>query len=203
MAFIPVPNVASVEMIFEQAGQRLENVYHVKKSSPFDEVGLSGAAQLFADWWDEELKPQVAGNVSLVLIVAKALDSETAPAVEFTTGLPLTGPGTNIPNPGNVTVAIRWTTGLRGRSFRGRTYHIGLTQGAIVANSLATENQALLLGAYQTLLSSLSLSTMSLVVVSKYANHVARTTGIATDITAASLDGSLDSQRRRLNGRGR
>lgn len=204
MAFVPFPNCASVEMIFTLDGQRIENRYHVEQDSPFDEVSLAVLAALFDNWWTTELRAEQPTSLSLVLIVAKALDTPSSPGVEYSSGLPKAGLFTTTPAlPNNVTLAVKWSTGLRGRSFRGRTYHIGLTEDAVAGNTISAGHLSFLIGAYEALIDDLAGLPADLVVASRISNGVERTTGVTTQVSGVSIDATVDSQRRRLPGRGR
>lgn len=203
MPFVPVPNVAQVDMVFMYNGQRCENVYHVQQESPYDQTSLAVLATLFRDWWDDEFKAGAPNTLALVLIVARALDTDSSPSIEFSAGLPIQGQVTaagQLPN--NVTQAIKWTTALRGRSYRGRTYHIGLTEDMVIGNTVQEPHLAYQANRYNALLTALDGLPGNLVVVSKIHNGVERTTGIATPVQAVSVDSTVDSQRRRLPGRG-
>lgn len=204
MAFIPVPNTASVEMIFTEDGQRIENRYHVRQASTYDVVSLAILGAFFVDWWTDNLKSGCTNSVQLVMVVLRALDSETSPSIEYTTGLPLSGSAiSSAALPNHVTVAVRWGTGLRGRSYRGRTYHIGLTEADVAGNTLDATTTSQLITAYAALRDGISSLDAELVVVSRQHNNVPLTTGVATEIVSVSIDRTVDSQRRRLPGRGR
>lgn len=203
MPFVPAPNCASVELIYTSNGQRCENVFNVSQASPFDQVSLAVLAALFKDWFNTELKMDLPGTVTLDLIVAKALDSESAPAIEFSTGLPIAGNmGAWNQLPNNVTVAVRWSTELRGRSYRGRTYHIALSEEQVSGNTVDQVFATAILGRYEQLLDDLDGLNADLVVLSRFHNGAERTTAVATPINRVSLDRTIDSQRRRLPGRG-
>lgn len=203
MAFIPAPGCAEVAVCYNEFDQAIQNVFHVHKSTPFDLAGLHDLAEMFQGWQETDIAPLQSSSVGCSLIIARALDSETAPAIEYTENLPVVGGQTTDPGlPANVTVAVKWNTGLRGRSYRGRTFHIGLCEGMVNGNKVNEAPAAAILGAYQTLLSMLSLSTMDLVVLSKYADKAPRTVAVATPIIGCSVDEWVDSQRRRLTGRG-
>lgn len=201
--FIPVPNCARVELVFTQGNIVMENVFHVRNDTPFDAVSLALCANVFKTWYVDELLEFLPSSYSLNKIIAKALDSDSAPGIEFTTGLPLPGGSGSAPSPNNVTMAVKWTTGLIGRSYRGRTYHVGLTESSTSGDTINSEWVSAATACYQALLTALDSTPYELVVVSKYHNNAARATGVATQIAACSIDPTVDSQRRRLAGRGR
>lgn len=203
-AYIPIADVAKIELIHTQDSQRVENVYHVHKSSgAWDATTLTAMCAVFKGWFDASLKAQVSSGVSLVLIVATDQTSKTAPRVEYTTGLPIAGTNAGTVLPNNATCAISWRTALRGRSYRGRTYHIGLTQTQVTANTVGAGTLTALSTAYAALMTAVNTSGYQLVVASRFQDHLPLLFGVATPITAITIDGSVDSQRRRLPGRGK
>lgn len=157
------------------------------------------------------MKVHVANVVTLRQVLATDISVAGGLSVIGTTGLPTTGGNNTTGYPNNVTLAVKWGTGLAGRSFRGRTYHIGLviTQVDTNDNVVASELNAIV-GAYDALRTALDNATLGveMVVVSRYsgvdANHkpIPRVTGITTPISGVSADPVTDSQRRRLPGRG-
>lgn len=202
MAFVPFANCGQFSLCFEQYGQKMENVFHVQAASPMGVVELSGVSLIIADWWAGNLKAAQAANVTATKIIARALDSLTAPSIEWS-GIPL-GPAidTGVPLPGNVTFAVKWFTALGGRSYRGRTYHVGLADGYVTGQSLKGTAVAAFTIAYGHLIADLADEDYTLVVASRFSGKAERTTGVATEVIGCTIDGFLDSQRRRLTGRG-
>ena len=132
------------------------------------------------------------------------LSAQNAEAIEAGTSVPggITA-ATSIAMPGNVTVAIKKVTGLRGRSYRGRIYHCGLVQSQVAAQSLTTGVATTLRNAYLPLLTYPWTDTgWAHVVVSKYTNNAPRVTGVTTLVTDFTVNNQIDSQRRRLHARG-
>lgn len=202
MQFIPVPNCASVVMAFTYHDQQCMNKYHLESESPFDQASLALAGNLFSGWWSTNFRGYVGASLILNRILLRALDTDHSPAVEYTQGLPLAGQGGSPNGPGNVTVAVKWASGLAGRSYRGRTFHLGLPVTQYSGNSLVAGVETTLAGKYNQLITDLDATPWHLVVVSYYTNGAPRTQGVVTEISEASVDVHLDSQRRRLAGRG-
>ena len=204
MQYIPVQDTASFELIYDVFGQKCENVFHVYKLSGWTADDLDTYCATFEAWWSAYGKARVHSGVSLGLIVAKDLSSQTAPAIEYASGLPISGTypnGTDLPL--NVTVAVSFGTNLRGRSYRGRIYQVGMTSDMIVDNQITVTFKNSLLTAYNDLVARISQTGGDLVVVSRFHNKAPRSVGVTTPITRVSVDVNLDSQRRRLTGRGK
>ena len=160
-------------------------------------------ASAFVTWWSTELRQMFMSNVVLETVNAKSMQSRTAPAIEFSGVLPLAGNGDQgaaLPN--NVTIAIKWTTGYRGRSYRGRTYHPALYENMVDGNTINSGSGALIVAAYYALIGAIASANYELCVYSRWSDHNSRPIGLATVITNATMDSTVDSQRRRLPGRG-
>lgn len=205
MPFIPTENCLQVEMVFIQDGQYVENVYHVQRGDVWDAATAATVLAAFKSWWDTNLKAKVHAAVSLFEIVGTDLTSSSSGRYLYTTGLPEAGTNTGTPLPNNVTVAVKWATLHRGRSFQGRTYHIGLPEQDVSGNRLTSGAQAGYITAYNTLPSTVHTADASsnLVVLSRFTNHAPRSAGVTTPIASANINQVVDSQRRRLPERGR
>lgn len=213
MAFIPADKTARVSMHFSQNSQQVENVFYVENSVAWTPTTLLALGATVKDWWNADLKSSCHPSLSLNQIVVKDMTTDTAPEVVYATGLPLVGTGSGGALPNNVTIAIQLITGLGGRSFRGRQYILGLMD-----SSLTTDRQSLTSGAvtayltaYNGLISSIDGGiTPGLVVASFFhgvdVNHkpIPRTTAVLTPVASAVFSNTVvDSQRRRLPGRGK
>jgi hypothetical protein len=203
MAFIPAENTAKMELVFTDQGETVENVFHVLLDHQPDKDDLTLIAIAMRDWWDVELQGLVTGSVSLVRILGRDLTVEDGQAIEFTAGLPLVGGGAG-PLPNNVTVVVKWSTGFAGRSFRGRTYHVGLPGNQLDTNtnSITAAHGIALDTAYELLIDAMQSSGWSLVVASFFHDGAPRAAAVLTPIEAAFINLDIDSQRRRLKGRG-
>ena len=206
MAFIPVVNTAQVDMVVLFAGQRCQNVFHYTKASPWAISHMEELAEGMIDWWVANIKPSVSVDLSLIQVDVTDMSEQNAPGISWGTGLPqagITGTGTTLPN--SISCVFTKRTALRGRSYRGRIYHMGLTEAQVTGNSVVTLTVSQLIGHYEAALSiplTVAVDEANMVVVSKYTNNAPRATGVATLVTNITSDGIVDSQRRRLPGRG-
>ena len=204
--FIPVANVASVEMIYVISGQIAENVFYVQKGSPYTLAQLQALRGTVDSWDSATWKALRTGGASLIRIRSRARDSSSAPAEDYF--LPTARPGTRsgtILLPNNVTLAIKLVTGLAGRSFRGRLYFIGMNDTCLSGNSNVADTTwaNAVVAALNTLQTNLASAGHTLGVVSYRTGGVYRSNGLFTASTGWVLaDYNLDSQRRRLTGRG-
>lgn len=201
MPFIPVPNVAMVELFYRQDDQSLENTLYFENENPWSITGLEQLCVEITSWWGTSYAPITTNQVSLVTVKATSLESDTAPAFERPT---LIAGGLAQPaEPNSVTLAIKFLTGGRGRSSRGRNYIVGLHVDAVTNNEVNPVHAAQYLDAYLELLDVTVITNGVWVVVSRFTDNAPRVTGIAQPVTGVAFtDFIVDSQRRRLPGRG-
>lgn len=198
------PNVAEVTMQFKQDGQYLYNKHHFYDDAGFDEGRLNNLGTAIREWWDTNLKGQCNNLCTLEAITVRDLSEAAGLEIAVTTGLPLVGANPNNSVPNSVTVAVKKATGRAGRSYHGRTYHVGLGSNQYTANTVNATAVTFLRDAYTLLMDPLGLTfETKLCVLSEVQGGNWRPTGIATIVTGISVDNVIDNQRRRLPGRGR
>lgn len=203
MPFVSVPNCVQVGMLYSVDQQILQNSFHFQFSQAVDLAAITGLCEDVATWWAGYLRATQSESVNLYAIFGKDLTSENGLSTEITPAPPTNGAvSTTAMLPNSVTIAIKWLTALRGRSYRGRTYHIGLVESVVTMNRVNGDTLAAIVSAYETLISTVSEADRQLCVVSRYSDNALRQTGITTPIIRCSSDGIIDSQRRRLPTRG-
>jgi hypothetical protein len=197
------PGVAQFRLQFLQGNQKVENVFHCSSAVVWGDLHLREVANAIKNWWVGEMKDNSATNLQLVRVVAGELTVDGVQILE-TSGLPTAGTHNGQPMPNNVTCAVHWGTGRAGRSYQGRTYHLGLWAGQVDNNALVPAELASIQTKYDDLRTVLDNAVLACEfgVLSKYHNKLPRPEGVLTPITGVSLDAILDSQRRRLPGRG-
>lgn len=202
--FIPVAGVMKIQLIYSYNNQNIENVFNVLSGGSLLGADLDRVEGVFAAWWTATGRVQVPNNCSLVKIVADALGGSTGLHREYTTGWTAAGTMGTSQSPGNVTTSVKLSTGTRGRSFRGRIYWPAIYHGDVTAGLLSATRRDGIAAAVNTLRANLVAdgSNDQLVVVSYCVNHIWRGAGVATVVTNASGHTLIDSQRRRLVGRG-
>lgn len=198
--FIPFPNTIEIDAHYLVEDIPCENVYHVHGGAAWTSTSMAAAAAAFATWEAAEAAHHRSSDVLFVGAHVRDLTTATSGEVDHTDNVAgvLTGP--RLPN--HCTIAIKAGTGIAGRSFRGRTYWIGLTQDQLdtndcnliviaVANAIVAHMAALIAVAWP--------NSGQLVVASRRTGGTDRTTGVSTPIIEYSLvDRFVDSQRRRL-----
>jgi hypothetical protein len=201
---INIPGGLRIEMHFTYLNQKVANVYHCMNNLPNPgETQMHLVANTFKNWWVTELQPICSNQLTLREVTCREL-TPTGIAVLETEGLPAPGGSTDNALPGNVTLAVHWGTGRRGRSYSGRTYHLGLHQTQIDGDQVEQNTLDSLQDAYNALRTALdnALVGVEFSVLSVQGNKEWRDPAILTPITGVSIDPDVDSQYRRLAGRG-
>lgn len=205
MPFVPVPNTVMVEAIFEMDGQIVENTYYFENvDSSTDAGGIMALLQVIRTTIQEDLMPLLSSVIGLVRLVGTLLDAVDSIGITLSLPSPFLGGvvGEHLPN--NVSYTVSFVTALRGRSFRGRNYIAGIPADGADGNQIDPTFRTGLLSFYDTLRNAVATEGWTMVVVSRTSNGAPRVTGVTTPINAiTTYDTYLDSQRRRLPGRGR
>lgn len=203
MAFIPVPKCAQFNMQFAIAGQIVELTFGIRRASDFAPADLSATADRFVNWMNASLKNILSNAISLVNVYGIALHSITAPVVQRPVSPPVAGTVNVAALPNSTSAVTTLNTALRGRSYRGRKYMVG-----IPANNQTSPTQlspayiTAMLAAYNALGTELATGSNEWVVVSRANGGVTRSEGVPTLVTSLYADPFIDNQRRRLAGRG-
>lgn len=203
MPFIPATNVVQAELIFSWDGQIVENVLHYQVAGGVDSAAMVGIGGGLVEWFEDVHKPQVPPTVTLNEVRMTDLTSEFAPGLSWTGGLPQVGTDTGTALPNNVTLSITKRTLFRGRAYRGRIYHIGLTEADVTNNIVNPAQVTTLLASYEQMRTlPIGVGTFPMVVISRYQGSEPRAAALVTLVESFSSDGVIDSQRRRLPKRG-
>lgn len=152
--------------------------------------------------WVSQIMAHVSEHVLLLRAEVKYLGVVNGNEVQIAAGANQNGEETSPCLPNNVTVALKLMTGLGGRGRRGRKYHIGLCENQVAFSHLDPTFQTTLLVRYQDWVDDMLSSEYPIVVVSYYINKLIRPNPLVTPVTNVLLDPIIDSQRRRLPGRG-
>lgn len=203
MPFIPVADVAQAELIYSWSGQVVETVLHYQIPAGWNQVEMEELAADLVTWWDTHMQPVMPTTLQLNMIRVTDLSAVDAEFVNWSTGLPLVGTNASPSLPNNCALTITKRTPQRGRSFRGRIYHPGLVEAAVVDNTVTAAQVSLISSVYALAKTfPIQTETAQMVVVSRFTNGNPRAAGIWTPVTTFTSDGLVDSQRRRLPGRG-
>lgn len=203
MAFISTPNCVRTDIQFLIDSQQVHNVIWAQRSANWTQAEREDLNDAIHTWWTGTAKSFFPPQIALTQINTVNQESDSAPSslLVISPVEPGTSASTAVPN--NVAACCTLRTALRGRSYRGRIYLAGNPttdlQDQISWTTGALANFIVILQALNSAITALGAIW---VVVSKFHNKVARVAGVPTAITAISVDSFVDSQRRRLGGRG-
>lgn len=206
MAFIPIPNTVELVPRFKLLnGNIAVNVLHFEKTDGSQPTSgdLSNLVAAYLAWEGSTLS-QRSAQVQLVSIYARDMTAQNSVVLDYAVNPVRAGALASNAMPSQVSIAMSLRTGLAGRSFRGRVYHIGLTEAQVAGDFLNAGVAAALLTKYAGLLATGFTSIgFELVVVSRFANGVPRAFGVTSAVKSIILvDERVDTQRRRLVGEG-
>lgn len=203
MAYIPAVNVARVSVEMQLAGQTVVITLHFHKDGGWSVEGLGDLGAAIILWWIDHLAAIIANDVSLLGARATDLTTASSPSVYMTPESSATGARTSPVVALNVASVVTMRTPLRGRSYRGRNYIPGLTVDELIdAGYINEPTQSAIIGAYADLAEVEDALTCDHVVLSYRTGNAPRAAAVPTVITSYTCDSPLDSQRRRLPGRG-
>lgn len=204
MPFIPVPGVVQLEAVYSMVGSVCENVYHYQWPAAIDAASMLDFAAAWLVEWTANQKPYINVEVQLVNIKVTDLQSNVSPVVNYSTGLPVLGTQSGALLPNNVSLCFTKRTALRGRSNRGRLYWPGFGEASVVNNSVSGALVTSIITGLNNMRTVVSpIGNWEMVVVSRFTDKAPRVAGIFTPVTNFTCDGVVDSQRRRLPGRGK
>lgn len=209
MAFIPVPEVTEAILHFSLDGQLVENTLYFVGAGD-DTIGANSVAGQISAWAAAQLLPLLCDDIVLDFVQANNLTTSSSATSVAPSGE--SGSIVEEPVPNNVCACVSFRTGIRGRSFRGRNYVAAIPNSEVTLNTMSSTLVTNLTNAYNELLpAGGALDGLTWVVVSRFSGvdgvtgkPIPRTTGIFTLVESVLMvDAIVDSQRRRLPGRGR
>lgn len=203
MPFVPVPNSVQVEIRGLYFNQRVENTIWMRSIAGDMTAAVVDACSLVFDWWIASVMPQLSVDYSLREVYASDQSNRFGPT---NTQVPVTvqqGGLNSAGAPGGTSLAVSFRTAGRGRSFRGRNFIVGIPKTQIVGNVVVQAYRESIQSAYAALLPQGEDVGLVWVVASRYSLGAARESGVTTPVQSVVVtDPSVDSQRRRLDGRG-
>lgn len=204
MEFVPFSGVGQFNIRGSFQSNKVENVLHfANDAEAIDPTNLVAAATTLLESWGDNMIPVLSSAYSLREVYAVDLTTETSETATAALTTPLTGALGGAAAPGNAALVITHRTTQRGRSFRGRTYIVGLSGGSVNGNVIDGTAAGNILTGFQQVIADMNAISWTFVIASRIHEGVPRVTGLATVVATSLLrDFNLDSQRRRLNERG-
>lgn len=206
MAFIAVPETAQATVVYTGPNvNRMVNVYHFYRPTlGWDPDSLGDLGEAILSWEISHGRTRRSNQISCLGVECRDLSVKDSFVVAVAPSDPILGAMNSPTLPANVTLAISFRTPFAGRSFRGRSYWIGLAEGDVTGDFVSAGASQAILDIMRELV-EVPQPTLNaqLAVVSRYTNGQPRGVGIATPVTSVILvDRRVDTQRRRLVGVG-
>jgi len=203
MPFQPATGIVQAEVRMVLDSQRVENVFHFSGPSSSDPVAIAALADALRISWTNDVLPIVSSALQLNSVYVRSLDAAIAPASESFPANAQVGGNTQPVLPSNVSWCLKFTTGLTGRSGRGRSFVVGLCENQVTANLIAAGTADDLLIAYQSFFATAAGQGWQPVVLSRVQGGDELPVALGYAITGVGFsDRVVDSQRRRLPQRG-
>ena len=185
LPFQPVPDCAELILSYVAGDSPLTNTFQFSKVGGWTQEDLDSGTLAVADAWEETMASVF--NTTVHLRGSKMYDLEVdggaysersySPSIDGTRG----GAHEAV----NVATSVKRKTAMRGRSFRGRVFHYGLSVTDRVNQRLwttAAVNEVAF--AYEGFVDAIETATGGVcVVVSRYADNLRRAEGIYTPVT--------------------
>jgi hypothetical protein len=196
------PNIARVSLVVRKDTRTMINTFHVNHgASAWNAADMLTLATAFRDWWVNTYRSQVVTLCALTQVQVRKYDPLDPLAVDLALPVPAAGLQPTPSAASHATCSVSWRTGLAGRKYRGRFYAMGCTEAQIDDLDLFTSSYVVNMGAIaQALITAINVGVQELVVFHRTPVGIDPTW---TKILSVVVENIVDSQRRRLPGRGR
>jgi len=201
MAAPYVPNTAYLYWVCALNNSNIGFGYHAEFiTPPYDQSDITNLADIGDDWFSTHMLPLCSVSMAYSGCQVRGLNSAIDLEAFDGSGAGVGG-SANTPLPNNVSFVIKHSSGLTGRSARGRSYMI-----AIPNSVLSTDEDHMGVAQAQDYVDAFELLDVALVaggwdpvIVSRWSAGVLRATPITTPIIAHQfVDTTLDTRRKRL-----
>lgn len=205
--FQPVPNTVELTVQGTYDGQLVENKFYAKASETITDVLVAAITQVVADWVSNTFLDTVSNSYSHRRVIGRDLSSEASFEVVDASHAGETGGISGAALPGNASLAVHRDTGLSGKKAKSRVYWPSIPHSALASPDVfGTSYATLVLGAIETLRENIEdepSATWEYGYPQRILNAVRLTTANFIPVIGHTLtDLFVDSQRRRLEGRG-
>lgn len=205
MPFIPGVHLAKVAVEGAWLSQAVVQTFWFTFTGGTEpaQADLEALAAHMATNWNASMRTSQASNYYLTRVTATRQTSNTDIQGQYIPTAPIQGTGGASSVPLNVNWCFTYRTLLRGRNWRGRGYQPGFIDS--IRTDPGHGNLTILLGIagnYVNWLITTPPTNWVWVVASHYLNKVPRATASTEAVQGVTVDDKIDSQRRRLIGRG-
>lgn len=198
------PKVAKVSLVFLRDSRTFVNTFHVSGAADLGAGDLVTIANMFKTWYTNSYKTQLPSGVGLTQIQVRKLWPPAPLAYDLNVSPPETGSKNTTMETANSTLTMSWRTGFAGKAYRGRDYVPGLVEADVTTNDTVVSSLLVGLAAVGgNLISSALTAGFPLGVFHTPLLTPKLLDNTITEILTCVLEYIVDSQRRRLPGRGR
>lgn len=211
MPFVPAAECVGVKLEGVIDGQQTINDLYFRLPGGFILTDIQSLTTNLVDWFNLALTPNLSEDWTSVAVHSRGLNVPEGFIVDTSTGS-VVGGATIEAAPNNVAACISFRTGFAGRSFRGRNYVPGIPNDQVNLNTLEPDWMLAVKAAYDLLLPAGTAlpGGWEWVIVSRFSgvdvngNPIPRTVATVTLVVSTLFTNAIvDSQRRRLPGRGK
>lgn len=200
--FIPSANAIKAQFQYLIEGQKIQNSVQFRFEGVLYQESMGPLMDELKPWYLGDLADQMGSNVQLTGIKLTAMGDADGKILEWSPATAEYGHDEGPSGPNNVCLCIRLGTGSRGKSAHGRVYVPGCNQANISGSYFSTLYRDNCVAAWAKLVDPAHIFAHRLIVASYYHDGQPRTTAQQYYVTDFSADTVVDSQRRRLPGRG-
>lgn len=206
MPLPPVPNAVKC-VIFNIWDSQVTNtdLWFVGPSAEPSVGDLTTLGDIVATWWITNMLPQLGESLSFSKVRAQSMAVVNGPLID-TFGIGETGGVSSETVPNNVNPCVTFRTAVGGKSGHGRNYIPGVVNADVTLNTVSNALIGGIVDAYAQLLPGGTSDPTPFVwsVVSYYTLGAPRVTPFSWPVENVGFtDNIVDSQRRRLPGRGK
>lgn len=202
-AFIGALNTAKVDVVQLYDEQTVVNSFYFQKDGGWNESDIRNLADAAGDSWVANFLPVQVSALTIQLVRATDVSVDNSWQTEDATHAGAAGGLLREGLPGGSALVVKQTTGHTGRSFRGRSYICGLDEQQVTRNQVDGSYRNDIVSAFIAFIDDVETTMECTHVVASYCQNGSwLSTAQLTEITGYSADIFVDSQRRRLTGRG-
>lgn len=197
MAFVPTPNTVRIAIEWDFNGVEVINTLWAQSTigDEFDASQLESIASAIELWWTQgEVRPLQSSLFVLNRVTATAQASAVAPSVSVYPLSVVAGGSATAAYATAACICTVFNTSFRGRSYQGRNYVSGLTEGLVSNNQVTSAFRTAILNDYSTdLVAALTALDLEHVVNSKTQQGVPSNQGVNTPVIGYAInDRNLD-----------
>jgi hypothetical protein len=209
MAQVWNPDATQVTIEGRLLGQQYINRFYTAiatSAAPMNSSQLQEVCAKTATFLELNLLPLLSNTLQITEVRARVMAPDVA--LQYILPVELVGEQVGAVLPNNVSACVSLSSGFAGRGGRGRMYVGGIPQATVSQSTFTSGFVENLNTAFQTgLLARMSetgpTTSFDVVIYSQFTGKIQRTEALLTTVTSAALrDNIVDSQRRRLPGRG-